>query len=140
MALILRTAEGILGAATAILSLAALAALQGAGGASGIREVQALVGLLLETRTAALDIVLLFVGLGGGLFCYLFLVSRLIPRVLAAWGIVTYASMVGLGVLSLLWPGHPALIEQVLYGAGTLFEVCIGLWLLVKGTGNRVAA
>ena len=127
LALLFRSAEGVLGAATAILSLAVLAVLAQEGS-----DVPHLVGTLVEARTAALDIVLVFVGVGGTAFCYLFFASKFIPRFLSVWGIVTYGSMLGLGMLSILWPGHPRVIELVLYGSGTLFEVSIGLWLLVK--------
>lgn len=134
LALILRSAEGILGCATAFLSLIVLAAIRTGTASGGIEstQLQATVGVLLEARTAAMEVVLLLVGPGGAAFCYLLFVGRLIPRALAAWGIITYASMLALGVLSLLWPSHPAMIETVLYGAGTLFEVSIGLWLLIK--------
>ncbi|MCA8913468.1 MAG: DUF4386 domain-containing protein [Planctomycetes bacterium] len=132
LALIFRCAEGVLGAATGMFGLAVLAALEHEG-----PDAHALVGTLLEARTATLDFVLVFVGVGGAVFCYLFLVSKLIPRVLAAWGIVTYASMFGLGLLSILWADHPSIIEITLYGAGTLFEVSVGLWLLVKAIDVR---
>lgn len=134
LALILRCAEGVLGCATAILGLIVLEALRTGAASDGIgpQVHQAAAGVLLAARTAAMDVVLLLVGPGGAAFCYLLFVARLIPRALAAWGIVTYASMVALAVTSVLWPGHPVLIETVLYVAGTLFEVSIGLWLLVK--------
>ena len=134
LALILRCAEGVLGCATAILSLVALAALRTRTGSDGVDPAlfHGAVGVLLEARSAAMDVVLLFVGPGGAAFCYLLFVARLIPRALAAWGIITYASMVVLAALSILWPEHPAVLETVLYGAGTLFELTIGLWLLIK--------
>lgn len=134
LALILRCAEGVLGCTTAILSLVALVALRNRAASDGVDPTlfQAAVGVLLEARSAAMDVVLLFVGPGGAAFCYLLFVARLIPRALAVWGIITYTSMLALAVLSLLWPEHPVMIETVLYGAGTLFEVTIGLWLLVK--------
>ena len=40
---------------------------------------------LHEQETAGLDIVLLFVGVGATLFCYLLFKSRAIPRPLAGW-------------------------------------------------------
>ena len=55
------------------------------------------------------------------------------PRWLAGWGIGTYLSMLGLATIGLLLPDHPSWLEAVLYGAGTLFEVLVGLWLTIKG-------
>ncbi len=126
LALLLRVAEGIVGCATAILGFAVLAATD-----RGSAE-PAIVGMLLETRTDAMDIVLVLVGLGGAAFCTLLFTSRLVPRLLSAWGIVTYASMLALAVLSISWPEHPPMVETILYGAGTLFELALGLWLLIR--------
>ena len=84
-------------------------------------------------RTAGLDIVLIFIGLGATVFCYLFFKSKYIPRTLAAWGIFTYLSMLFLGLVSILFPSHPLMLELVLYSVGALFEFVIGLWLLIKG-------
>ena len=130
MALLFRSAEGVLGAATALLSLMVLSALSHGQGADAV-------GMLLEARTAALDIVLVFVGVGGAAFCYLLLVSRVMPRFLAAWGVATYVSMFALALLSVLWPEHPLWIETTLYAAGTTFEVSIGLWLVVKAIDGQ---
>jgi hypothetical protein len=96
-------------------------------------QLQALVGLFLGVRTAGLDIVLLFVGLGGTVFCYLFLKSKYVPRILATWGILTYLSMIILSLVSILLPNHPVMIETVLYALGGLFELIFGFWLLFKG-------
>lgn len=145
LAMLLRFGEAILGAATALASLAAIGLLSGEGVAAsfGSDQVHALVGLFLGVRDAALDIVLIFVGLGGTLFCWLFFASRYVPRLLAAWGIFTYLSMLVLATLSLLFPALPDAVEIVLYGLGTLFELLFGAWLLIRGVnvppGNRGA-
>lgn len=135
LAMLLRTGEAMLGAATAFASLVVPVLLEGAGRSVAFPadQLQALVGLLLEVRTAALDIVLVFVGLGGTIFCYLLYKALYVPRILAGWGIFTYLSMLLLAIVSILWPGHPAMAEIVLYGLGTLFEVAIGFRLLLKG-------
>lgn len=90
-------------------------------------------GLVLDVRTAGLDLVLMLVGLGGMLFSCLFFVSPFVPRVLSAWGIVTYASMLALGAASIVVPGHPVVVESVLYAFGAAFEVVFGAWLTLKG-------
>jgi hypothetical protein len=90
-----------------------------------------LVGAVLDARTSGMDLVLVLIGLGGTIFCGLLLTSRLVPRWLAAWGVVTYLSM--LGFVSLVWPDHPDALELVFYGPGALFELTIGGWLVVEG-------
>lgn len=134
LAMLLRVAEGVLGATSALISLAVALLMDGVRETSAADASRAVdvVGLLVDWRHAALDVVLVFVGLGGTLFCYLFYKSRYVPRWLAAWGVFTYLSMLGLALLSIVVPDHPLLLETLLYGAGGLFELVFGAWLLVK--------
>lgn len=130
-ALVLRCAEGLVGLVVTLLGgLMPLLLLAGPTG-SDPGELQLLAVSFLELRTAGLDIILILIGPGGVAFCYLFLKSRFVPRALAVWGILTYASMFVLGTARLLLPGLPAAITNVLYGQGAAFEVFLGLWLLV---------
>jgi hypothetical protein len=135
LALLLRSAEAIVGAATVLLSFAVLYVLGGNGPSSAFEpeQVHALAGRFLDVRTAGLDIVLIFIGLGATIFCYLLFKSRYIPKPLAAWGIFTYLSMLSLALVSILFPNHPPMLEHVLYGVGALFELVFGLWLVFKG-------
>ncbi len=135
LGLLLRSSEAILGAVTALFSIVIMLLLNGENYSTiyGEGQLQTIIGLLLNLRTASMDIVLIFVGLGGTIFCYLFLKSNYIPRIVSVWGMFTYISMVTLAFISILVPDHPAIIEMILYGLGTLFEITIGLWLLVKG-------
>jgi len=52
---------------------------------------------------------------------------------MAAWGIVTYTSMLILGFLNIIIPERPDMIESILFVAGALFEIVFGIWLLFKG-------
>jgi hypothetical protein len=135
LAMLLRSGEAILGAATVLISFIVLLLLNDKGYSTVFETVQlhALAGLFLNVRTAGLDIVLIFVGLGGIVFCYLFYKSKYVPRILAAWGIFTYLSMLILAFVSILLPNHPAIIEIVLYTLGAFFELIFGFWLLFKG-------
>jgi len=135
LAMLLRFGEAILGSATVLISFIVLGLLNANGYSTGIdtEQFQALVGLLLGVRTAALDIVLIFVGLGGTVFCYLFFMSKYVPRILATWGIFTYLSMLVLSFISILLPNHPEMLEIILYALGGLFELIFGFWLLIKG-------
>ena len=135
LGLLLRSAEAIVGAATALISFAVLSVLDGNAPSTTFEpeQLHALAGRFLDVRTAGLDIVLILIGIGGTLFCYLLYKSKYIPRALAAWGIFTYLSMLFLALVSILFPNHPAMLETALYGVGTLFELTFGLWLLFKG-------
>jgi hypothetical protein len=135
LALLLRSAEAVLGAATVLISFAVLLVLKGNDPANAFeaQQLQALAGRLLDVRTAGLDIVLVFIGLGATIFCYLLFKSKYIPRPLAAWGMFTYLSMLVLAFVSILFPNHPLMLEYVLYGVGELFELTFGFWLLFRG-------
>lgn len=139
LAMILRMVEATLGAATVLISLVVLAILKDANYSPAFEpgQLEALAGVFLGVRTAGLDLVLVFVGLGGAIFCYLFYKSKYIPKALAVWGMFTYLSMIMLAFISILVPNHSEIIEIVLYGFGALFEVIIGLWLLIKGIDVR---
>jgi len=137
LALLLRLAEAIAGCGVVVLSgLVPLLFLE-SGGTLEAEPLQALVGLFLQIRSAGLDVVLLFVGAGGTIFCYLFYVSRYVPRILAGWGIVTYVSMLTLSLASLLTPHFSETIKMVFFAPGALFEIVFGLWLLVRGISIR---
>ena len=101
--------------------------------AFGAGQLQSLIGLFLGARNTGLDVVLIFIGFGGTLFCYLFFKSKYIPRILAAWGIFTYLSMLFLAMTSILVPNLSETVKMAFYAPGGLFEIIIGLWLLVKG-------
>lgn len=135
LALLLRSAEAIVGAATVLISFAVLYVLGNNGRASAFEaeQLHSLAGRFIDVRTAGLDIVLVFIGLGATIFCVLLFKSKYIPRPLVAWGIFTYLSMLFLGLVSILFPNHPLMLETVLYGVGALFELVFGLWLVFKG-------
>ena len=135
LALILRSGEAILGGATVLISFIVLLLLNGEDYSTvfDAEQLQALAGLFLNVRAAALDIVLIFVGLGGTIFCYLFFKSNYVPGILAAWGIFTYLSMLVLALTNILFPNRPEIIEIVLFALGSFFEIIFGFWLLFKG-------
>jgi hypothetical protein len=133
LALLWRLGEAIIGSGVAVLSgLIPLLLLKGEA-AFETEQLQALAGLFLDVRNAGLDVVLIFIGMGGTLFCYLFYRSKYVPRILAAWGMFTYLSMLILAFASILIPNIPETVKMVFYAPGGLFEILFGLWLLIKG-------
>ena len=135
LALLFRSGEAIVGFVTVFGGLIALLLLDREDylTAFGTEQFQTLVGLFLDIRTVGLDIVLILVGLGGTLFCYLFFKSKYVPKILAVWGVFTYLSMLGLAFINILLPDRPAMIEIVIYTLGTFFELIFGFWLVLKG-------
>lgn len=67
---------------------------------------------------------------GGGIFlCALLYRARLLPRFLSAWGVIGYAIHLAGSIAEIF--GIP--ISLILLIPGGLFEMALGLWLLVKG-------
>ncbi|MDH5637072.1 MAG: DUF4386 domain-containing protein [Nitrospinota bacterium] len=137
LALLWRLAEAIIGGGLTVISgLVPLLLLHGETVLEA-EHLQFLVRVFLDVRGAGLDVVLLLIGLGGTIFLYLFWVSRYIPRILAAWGIVTYLSMILLSLISILTPDLSDSTRMAFYAPGGLFEIIFGLWLLIKGVEAR---
>ncbi|MHC4986104.1 MAG: DUF4386 domain-containing protein [Planctomycetota bacterium] len=133
LALLWRVGEAIIGGGVAVISGLIPLLLLNRGASLEAEQLQTLVGLFLDVGNAGLDVVLIFIGVGGTVFCYLFFKSRYVPRILAAWGMLTYLSMLVVAVVSILTPNLPETIKMVVYAPGGLFELVFGLWLLVKG-------
>ena len=133
LALLFRLGEAITGGVTALLGGLIPLLLVRHAPAPDVEQVQSLAGLILDVRSAGLDVVLVFVGVGGTLFCYLFFRSGYVPRILAAWGVFTYLSMLLIAFADVLVPDLPESIKMILYVPGGLFELILGFWLLFKG-------
>jgi len=133
LALLCRVAEAIIGAGTIIISGLIPIAMINTKNVFSPEQVQTLFKMFLDIRISGLDIVLMFIGVGGTIFCYLFYKSNCVPKLLAGWGIFTYLSMLLLSFISLLSPGFPESYKMIFYMPGGLFELIFGFWLLIKG-------
>jgi hypothetical protein len=74
---------------------------------------------------------MLFFCLGGILWYSLFFKSAYIPRLFAAWGVVS-VSLVTINVLAVLWDRDYGLVMPMLVPY-VFFEFLIGPWLMIKG-------
>lgn len=134
-ALIFRTGEAIMGVATVLAGFVVLDLLNNRFGAAdaGSGQLNTTVAALLSARAEGLYIILALIGVGGTLYMYLFYKSSSIPAALSVWGIFTYLSMLVLSFMVILLPGLPKIIALIVFGLGTLFELSVGFWLLIKG-------
>ena len=73
------------------------------------------------------------------MFAYLWLKSRYIPRGLAAWGIFSSLVMAIVTLAIMVFPRLAAVVIPVYYAPIAIFEVTLGLWLLVKGIRAPIA-
>ena len=74
------------------------------------------------------NIAMTTLGISGLILCYSFYKSKLVPRLLAVWGLVGYAVILCGSVVEVL--GFNLLTIHAIPGA--LWEVFIGVWLIVK--------
>ncbi len=135
LALFWRLGEAILGGVTVLSSLIVLLLIKGGGfsTAFGPEQLQALAGLTLDIRWAAFSIVFVFLGLGSIVFFYLFFKSNYIPRILAGFGMFSFLVLLIYPFVDILLPNYASAIKIICFVPATLFELIIGLWLLLKG-------
>ncbi|HEX8093963.1 DUF4386 domain-containing protein [Jatrophihabitans sp.] len=140
--LITRTVEAVLLAVStlgvlALLPLARESADADANAEGGAGPALAAAGRVAqETSQYAYWLAMVALGAGSVFFCRVLLQARLLPRLLAAWGMFGYA-VFALGGLLEVAGYHVGLALSV---PGGLFEVAAGVLLLVKGFGGNDAA
>jgi hypothetical protein len=104
--------------------------------AAGAASLQILSTLLIEGNFFAYQIAMIGLGVGSVPFWLLIYRARLIPRPLAALGIVGYAIFAGGAVLEVLGV-RAGLILSI---PGGLFEVAVAVWLIARGFSSPVNA
>jgi hypothetical protein len=93
------------------------------------RYLQALSNVSVQASQYAYQIGMTTLGLAGLMLCYTLYRARLVPRILAIWGLVGYA-IIFCGMLSEIMGSGLGLASSL---PGGLWEVFIGVWLIVKG-------
>lgn len=95
-------------------------------------QLYSLAGFALRAQGAGLSLGFIPLGLGSAVFAYLLLRSGYVPRVLAGGGVVAslLLALYSLGVVL-----SPATTDFFYLAMGPMFlyEVSLGLWLLVRG-------
>lgn len=97
------------------------------------RQLQALAYVLLRVYGAGFNIGFVFLGLGSAVFSYLWLESRYIPRAFAAWGIFASLLLAIASLTIMVFPGLVAVIGMAYMAPMGIYEIGLGLWLLVRG-------
>lgn len=102
----------------------------------------AFAGFILHMHTSLYALPMLFLGLDMMLFCYLFFKSRYIPPLLAGFGILSFALIFIHAIMYLISPQYAAMpINQIIFWAPSgIFEIIVGLWLLVKGVNSNLSS
>ena len=106
--------------------------------ASDSLGLQALSTVLLHAKQYAYQVGMSTLGVSGLMLCYTLYRARLIPRVLAIWGLVGYGVIL-VGMLSEI-AGLGLGVELTSALPGGLWEVFMGVWLLAKGFSSSPVA
>jgi hypothetical protein len=85
--------------------------------------------LAVQANAISYQIAMMSLGLGGVLLCSLLYRTQLIPRLLAVWGVIGYAIFLA-GAVAEIFGIHLGLMLSI---PGGLFELGLGIWLLIKG-------
>ena len=91
--------------------------------------LQVLSNVSVQASQYAYQIGMSTLGITGLLLCYTLYKAKLVPRVLAVWGLVGYA-IIFVGMLSEMMGSGLGLASSI---PGGLWEIFIGGWLIVKG-------
>jgi hypothetical protein len=134
LALLWRMAEAVVGAVTVLLGVLVVLLVQSQEARAGFEpeQLHSLVEVLLTARAIGFDVTIFFLSLGTIVYCRLLYRSRYVPRMLAGLGIVAFVILLVSAVVSLLLPQYKDL-AMAGWVPGIVFEVAIGLWLLLKG-------
>jgi hypothetical protein len=98
-------------------------------GASDASYLQALSNVFMQAQLDAYNIAMITLGISGLILCYSFYKSKLVPRILAVWGLVGYAVILCGSVVEVM--GFNLLSIHAVPGG--LWEMFIGVWLIAKG-------
>jgi hypothetical protein len=92
-------------------------------------SLQALSTVSVQASQYAYQIGMSALGLAGLMLCYTLYRAKLVPRLVAVWGLFGYA-VIFCGMVSDLMGSGLGLLSSI---PGGLWEVFIGVWLIVKG-------
>jgi uncharacterized protein DUF4386 len=142
LAVLFRLAETAVLCAATVGSLVALRLLSGADylKAIDVSQRQSLAMLALSAQGLGMSVGFILLGLGSTVFAYLLLKSCYVPRVIAAWGIFSSLVLALVTWAILVFPdlGHAVGLAYMMPMG--IYEVGLGLWLLVKGIHERPLA
>ena len=91
--------------------------------------LQALSALLAQGQLYAYEIGMSALGVSGLMLCYTLYKAKLVPGWLAIWGLIGYATIL-VGMLSAVMGSGLGDLSSI---PGGLWELFIGVWLIVKG-------
>ncbi len=131
----LRLVENAILAGTTLTAFIALRLLSGVAYLEPFEpaQLQALARLFLGVYGIGLSIGFVFLGFGSAVFSYVWLQSRYIPRALAGWGIFASLLLAIVSLATMVFPGLYGVLGMSYMLPMGIYEIGLGLWLLIKG-------
>jgi hypothetical protein len=105
-----------------------------------VDRLQALTMLAIGAHDDGYNVAMIFFGLGSTVFSYLWFKSRYVPRVLAAWGVFSSLLVVPCTLALVIAPKLADILGTGFYVPILIFELGLGLWLLIKGLRPSLVA
>ncbi len=137
LALLIKLAEAAIGAVIVLISFIALLVLNSETYLTAYTPEQLIIpiGFILNAHTTIWAIPMVILGLDMMLFSYLFFKSRYIPRLIAGFGILSFALVFIHALMYITAPQYAAklIVQTIFWAPSGLFELIIGVWLLWKG-------
>ena len=97
-------------------------------------EVKTALGFFFNIHTSlTASFPMLFIGIGLTLYNYLFFKSKCIPCIISGFGMLSYTLIFLYAVINLLSTRQNAVFQMICWSPSIVFEIIIGIWLLVKG-------
>lgn len=140
LAVLFRVAETAVLCVATVNSLVVLRLVSGAGDLKTFEasQLNSLATLALSVQGSGMSVGFVLLGLGSTVFAYLLWKSRYVPKALAAWGIVSSLLLAIVTLAIMVFPGLAALGLTYMMPMG-IYEVGLGLWLLIKGIRDPIA-
>ena len=141
LAVLFRVAETAVLCVATVNSLVVLKLLKGATletFTAGQRS--SLAALAIQTQGLGMSVGFVLLGLGSTVFAYLLWKSRYVPRALAALGIFSSLVLAFVTLAILAFPGLGETLGIAYMGPMGIYEVGLGLWLLIRGIRTPPAA
>jgi hypothetical protein len=139
LAVLMRLVENAILAAMAVVLLAAVPTAAPAAYLAAFDSDQAfaLGRLARGAHLIGFNAAFLFLGLGSAVFAYALLKARLIPSSFAVFGVVASVLLAMGAATTLIIPTSARIVQAVSFPPMFLFEVGLGVWLLVRGVPER---
>ncbi len=96
-------------------------------------QLQVLARVFVSIYSVGLSVGFVFLGLGSAVFSYVWLKSGYIPRALAWLGIVASLLLSGMSLVTIVFPRVYEVIGMSYMLPMGLYEIGLGVWLLIEG-------